>query len=65
MLEVQCSMFDVYQFLFRLDRPFFWPAAGLNTEHSKRSLTAKPNRLAALQFDVWTHEVSLKSNQER
>jgi hypothetical protein len=22
-------MFDVHQFLFRFDRPFFWPAAGL------------------------------------
>jgi diaminopimelate decarboxylase len=25
-------MFDVHQFLFRFDRPFFWPAAGLNPE---------------------------------
>jgi len=31
-LDVQCSMFDVHQFLFRLDRPFFWPAAGLTPE---------------------------------
>jgi hypothetical protein len=30
MLDVQCSMFDVHQFLFRFDRPVFWPAAGLN-----------------------------------
>jgi len=28
-LDVQCSMFDVHQFLFRSDRPFFWPKAPL------------------------------------
>jgi hypothetical protein len=27
-------MFDVHQFLFRFDRPFFWPAAGLTPETS-------------------------------
>ena len=30
--RVGCSMFDVHQFLFRFDRPFFWLAAGLNTD---------------------------------
>jgi hypothetical protein len=25
-------VFDVHQFLFRFDRPFFWPAAGLTPE---------------------------------
>jgi hypothetical protein len=30
--DVGRSMFDVHQFLFRLDRPFFWPAAGLTPE---------------------------------
>jgi len=24
------SMFDVHQFLFRLNRPFFWPEPALN-----------------------------------
>ena len=33
----------------------------LNTEHSKCSLNAIPNRKALLQFDVWPHEVSYKS----
>jgi hypothetical protein len=26
------STFDVHQFFFRFDRPFFWPAAGLTPE---------------------------------
>jgi hypothetical protein len=31
-------VFDVHQFLFRLDRPFFWPAAGLTPEtHNQRA----------------------------
>ena len=30
--DVGRSMFDVHQFLFRFDRPFFWPAAGLTPE---------------------------------
>ncbi len=30
--DVKRSMFDVHQFLFRFDRPFFWPAAGLTPE---------------------------------
>jgi hypothetical protein len=30
--DVGRSMFDVHQFLFRFDQPFFWPAAGLNLE---------------------------------
>ena len=29
-------MFDVHKFLFRLDRPFFWPAAGLNPDLFER-----------------------------
>ena len=29
MFDVGRSMFDVHQFLFRLDWPFFWPAAAL------------------------------------
>jgi len=32
MFDVGRSMFDVHQFLFRFDRPFFWSAAGLNSE---------------------------------
>jgi len=28
-------VFDVHQFLFRFDRPFFWPAAGLNSDTNK------------------------------
>jgi hypothetical protein len=30
--DVGRSMLDVHQFLFRLDRPFFWPAAGLTPD---------------------------------
>jgi hypothetical protein len=30
--DVGRSMFGVHQFLFRFDRPFFWPAAGLTPE---------------------------------
>jgi hypothetical protein len=41
MLDVQCSMFDVHQFLFRFDRPFFWPAAGLNPEPVYACLSLK------------------------
>ena len=45
LFDVGRSMFDVHflvnssyettlpKFLFRLDRPFFWPAAGLTPEH--------------------------------
>jgi hypothetical protein len=29
---IRRSMFDVHQFLFRLDWPLFRPAAGLNTD---------------------------------
>jgi hypothetical protein len=29
MFDVGRSMFDVHQFLFRLDWPFFWPEAAL------------------------------------
>jgi hypothetical protein len=29
-------VFDVHQFLFRLDRPFFWLAAGLTPETMNR-----------------------------
>ena len=32
MFDVGRSMFDVHQFLFRFDRPFVWPAAGLTPE---------------------------------
>jgi hypothetical protein len=32
MLDVQCSMFDVHQLLFRFDWPLFRPAAALNTD---------------------------------
>jgi hypothetical protein len=42
MLDVQCSMFDVHQFLFRLDRPFFWPAAGLTPETMYPYIGIKP-----------------------
>jgi hypothetical protein len=31
MLDVQCSMFDVHQFLFRFDRPFFLAGGGADT----------------------------------
>jgi len=31
-------MFNVHQFLFRCDRPLFWPAAGLNPEPGTISL---------------------------
>ena len=31
---IPCSTFDILlsEFLFRLDRPFFWPAAGLTPD---------------------------------
>ena len=32
MLDVQCSMFDVHSFLFRLNWPLFRPAAGLKSD---------------------------------
>jgi len=31
--DVERSMFDVHQFLYRLDRPFLGPAARLTPEH--------------------------------
>ncbi len=31
-LDVGRSLLDVHQFLFRFDRPFVWPAAGLKPD---------------------------------
>lgn len=33
--DVGRSMFDVHQFLFRFDRPYSWPAAGLTGKFGK------------------------------
>jgi len=38
-------MFDVNLFLFRIDRPFIWQAAGLNREPRIRNLNVMPKRV--------------------